>query len=820
MKPDTVLDSLDCAGYNWTVSIKTLELPITGMSCASCAARVERGVGKLAGIVESNVNCATNVLTVKYDPAKVSPRELITTVCDLGYGAGVQKVTLPVEGMHCASCVRRVEGGLEALDGVVTAEANFATAKVTVNYLDNRVGTLDMKSAIVRLGYSVPDIPEEQSTPSEEAGSDYRDRLAVSIILLIPLLLGSMKHMVGWDVPLLSNPFVLWILATPIQFWCGWPFYRGAWAALRHGTSDMNTLIALGSTTAYLYSVSLILFPAFFATAHAHGLYFDTSAVIIALILLGRHLEAGAKGRATDAVRKLAGLQAKTARVVRDGAEVDLPIANISVGDILVVRPGERIPVDGVVVDGESSVDESMITGESIPVAKQAGAEVVGATINKTGSFRFRATRVGRDTVLAQIIRMVEDAQGSKAPIQRLADRISAYFVPAVITLAVITFALWYAFGPKEARLTYALLNFVAVLIVACPCALGLATPTAIIVGTGKGAEHGVLIKGGEALETAHRVSVIALDKTGTLTLGRPDVTDVVVSDGISSDELLQLAAAAERGSEHPLADAIVRAASDKGLVLVNPAKFEATPGSGVVAEVDGHSVTVGNDRMLASSVSADLNERALELEENGKTVVFIAVDGQVKGIVACADSLRPDAAQVVKSLKRRGTRVAMLTGDNEKAARALASAAGITEVMARVLPQQKAEYIRKLRDQGETVAMVGDGINDSPALAQADVGIAIGAGTDVAMEAADITLISSDLAGLLLAIRLSKRTMAIVRQNLFWAFFYNVLLIPAAAGALYPAFGILLNPMLAAAAMAFSSVTVVTNSLRLKRFR
>jgi Cu+-exporting ATPase len=804
------------------VSLKTIELPITGISCALCAVKIERGVSKLAGITEANVNCATNVLTVTYDPASVSPKGLIETVTDLGYGAGVQKALLPVEGMHCASCVRRVESALESLDGVVTAEVNFATSKASVNYLASRTTTADIKAAIERLGYSVPDIPEEEPTPMEEAGSQYRNRLIGSVVFVIPLLLGSLKHMIGWDMGPLSNPFVLWALATPVQFWGGWPFYKGAWAATRHGTSDMNTLIALGSSTAYFYSVALILFPGFFTTAHGlyHGLYFDTSAVIIVLILLGRHLESTAKGRATEAVRKLAGLQAKTARVVRDGQEIDLPLADIRVDDTLVVRPGERIPVDGVVTEGSSSVDESMITGESIPVVKEPASEVVGATINKTGSFHFRATRVGRDTVLAQIIRMVEEAQGSKAPIQRLADRISAYFVPAVIALAIVTFAVWYVFGP-EPRLTYALLNFVAVLIVACPCALGLATPTAIIVGTGKGAEHGVLIKGGEALETAHRLTTIALDKTGTLTRGEPEVTDIVVSDGMAEDELLSLAAAAERGSEHPLAEAIVRKAREKGLSIPNASRFEAAAGSGVLTEIDGRSVAVGNERMLAEAPpSDDLAEQATQLEKAGKTVVFVAVDGRARGIIACADTLRPGAYDVVTALRRRGLKVVMLTGDNETAARALAAQAGIADVLAKARPQEKADYIKTLRERGEVVAMVGDGINDSPALAQADVGIAIGAGTDVAMEAADITLISSDLAGILLAIRLSARTMVVVKQNLFWAFFYNVLLIPAAAGALYPAFGTLLNPMFAAAAMAFSSVTVVTNSLRLKRFK
>ncbi|MDO8681966.1 MAG: heavy metal translocating P-type ATPase [Armatimonadota bacterium] len=802
--------------------VKILELPITGISCSACAAKIEKGVAKLTGIEEANVNCATNVLTVKYDPAAASPKELLRTITDLGYGAGAERMTIPVNGMQCASCVRKVESALEALDGVVTAEANYASGKVFVNYIEGRIKPSDLKRVIESLGYSVPQVPETEVTVKETPHSPWCVRLIISAILTAPILLGSMHDMFHLTLGPLANPYVLWALATPVQFWCGWPFYRGAWAAAKHKTSDMNTLIAVGSSAAYLYSVALILFPGFFASAQAasQGLYFDTSAVIITLILLGRYLEESAKGRMSDAIRKLAKLQAKTARVIRDDQELDIPIEDVQAGDIIVVRPGERIPVDGIVISGASVVDESIITGESIPVSKTTGDEVIGATINKTGSFQFKATRVGRDTVLAQIIRMVEEAQGSKAPVQRLADKISAYFVPGVIAIATITFVLWYLFGPQP-QLTYALLTFVAVMIVACPCALGLATPTAIIVGTGKGAEHGVLIKGGEALETAHRLTAMILDKTGTLTLGQPQVTDVIPVAEFSENDLLRFAAAAERGSEHPFAEAIIRFAQERPVNIENAEHFQANAGHGVEAIVDGKRVVVGNSRMMMEK-GIDVSDRqdAAMLESAGKTVVFVAVDERILGLIACADKLKPEAAHVVALLQKRGLRLVMLTGDNERAAKALADEAGITEILAQALPADKIEYVRMLRKNGEIVAMVGDGINDSPALAQADVGIAIGAGTDVAMEASDITLISNDLTGIVTAIRLSGRTMTIVKQNLFWAFFYNVALIPMAAGVFYPAFGLWLDPMYAALAMAFSSVTVVGNSLRLKRFK
>ena len=652
------------------------------------------------------------------------------------------------------------------------------------------------------------------------------------------ILVSSLPHMLGivLPIPISWLNLALLALATPVQFWAGRRFYRGAWGALRHRSADINTLVVVGTSAAYLYGAVVALAPQLFAGRMGANVYFDTSAIIVTLILLGRLLEARARGRTGEAIKRLAGLGAKTARVVRDGEESDVPVEDMQVGDVVVVRPGEKVPVDGRILSGESAVDESMITGESVPATKRKGDEVIGATINTSGSFRFEATKVGKDTALHQIMRMVEEAQGTKAPIQRLADRISAVFVPAVIGVAAATFVVWLLFGPEPA-LTFALLNTVAVLIIACPCAMGLATPTSIMVGTGKGAESGILIKGGEALEGAYRLDTVVLDKTGTLTRGTPELTDVVVGDGIREEELLRLVASAERVSEHPLGEAIVRGAKDLCLPLAEVDEFEAVSGGGISARVEGRGVLVGSHRFLSEAgVPEDgLVAKGEELAREGKTPVFVAVDGEPAGLVAVADVVREESREAVERLHEMGLEVAMITGDNRRTAEAIARELGIDRVLAEVLPQDKATEVKRLQSEGERVAMVGDGINDAPALAQADVGIAIGTGTDVAMEAADLTLISGDVRGVTRAIGLSKATVRNIKQNLFWAFAYNVVLIPVAAGVLYPFFAGgtvpealrpflgeygFLNPVLAAAAMALSSVTVVSNALRLRRVK
>ncbi len=806
---------------------------ITGMTCATCAANIEKGLSEIPGIEEASVNFASEKLSVTYDPGKADLAEIKDAISQLGYGVATKKSMFPVGGMTCASCVARVEEALSSVHGVLSASVNLASEKATVEYLEG-TQLADMKRAVKDAGYELgPEVQalEDATTVSQREIRALRNRFIIAAILAAAVMV------LGFSSPFAGRPYLLWALATPVQFWAGLRFYRGAWGALKHKTSDMNTLIAVGTSVAYLYSAIAVVFPGLFTTdlLEPH-LYFDTSAMIITLILLGRFLEARARGQTSEALKRLIGLQPKTALVVREGEQKEISIEDVRVGDLILVRPGERIPVDGVVRDGYSSVDESMITGESIPVEKKVGDEVIGATINKTGSFQFEATKVGKDTTLARIVKMVEEAQGSKAPIQRLVDVIASYFVPTVIGIGIITFIVWYLVGPAPA-LTSALLNFVAVLVIACPCALGLATPTAIIVGTGKGAEHGVLIKNSEALERAHRINTILLDKTGTLTRGDPVVTDVIAAPFSSPDEVLRLAASAEHSSEHPLGEAVIKAATEKKLDLTTSSDFSAIPGQGVEALVDGKKLLLGNVKLMEERGFSlgGLEQRTADLLEQGKTVMFLGWDSQVAGIIALADTLKPGARDTIQTLRKMSIEPAMLTGDNRRTAEAIAQEAGIDRVLAEVLPEHKAGEVKKLQQEGNVVAMVGDGINDAPALAQADVGIAIGTGTDVAMETGDITLISGDLMGLVTAISLSKRTMRTIKQNLFWAFAYNTALIPVAAGVLYLVFGkssvpsglhfILgehgfLNPMLAAAAMAASSITVVSNSLRLRRFK
>jgi Cu+-exporting ATPase len=811
---------------------KKANIPITGMTCATCAATLQKGLSRLHGVERAEVNLASEKASIEYDPTRIPLSKIKNTISQLGYGAATSKSIFPVSGMTCAACVSRVEEALSGVPGVISASVNLASEKATVEYIEG-TEVADLRRAVKEAGYELgaeAETLEDVTTASRREIKNIRDRFIVAAILAAAIMT------LMWTPSFAGKPYLLWALATPVQFWAGWRFYRGTWGALRHGTADMNTLIAVGTSAAYFYSLVAVISPGLFAAGGAVHLYFDTSAMIVTLILLGRFLEARAKGQTSAAIKNLIGLQPKTALVIRDGQEIEIPIEDVQIGDPILVRPGQRVPVDGIIRQGYSSVDQSMITGESLPVEKTVGDGVISATINKTGSFRFEATKVGKDTTLARIIRLVEEAQGSKAPIQRLADVIAGYFVPIVIGIAIITFIIWYFIGPTPA-LTYAFLNFVAVLIIACPCALGLATPTAIMVGTGRGAEHGILIKSAGALERSHQIDTVLLDKTGTLTRGEPKVTDILAIPTSSREEVLRLAASAEHGSEHPLGEAIVKAAREKKLKLLPASDFGAIPGRGVQASVAGKKLLLGNLKLIEDKGFSmnGLGIEAERLRETGKTVMFLGADSRVMGVIALADTLKSRARKALKEIQRMGIETVMITGDNRRTAEAIAHEVGIKRVLAEVLPENKYREVKKLQKKGRVVAMVGDGINDAPALAQADVGIAIGTGTDVAMETGDITLISGDLAGIPTAIALSKSTMRTIKQNLFWAFAYNTALIPVAAGVLYLAFGTggvpsglnfilgeygFLNPILAAAAMAASSVTVVFNSLRLKRFK
>ncbi len=787
---------------------RTITIDILGMSCAACSARVEKALNKKDGVLNATVNLLQQKATIEYDEQKVDISDIVDTIEKVGYQVPLVRKTLLIEGMSCAACSARVEKALNKVEGVIKANVNLATNKAIVEFPSGVVEDRDLIEAVKKAGYKAKveiekDMHRGKKLREQEIKS-LKTSFIISAILSVPLFSAMFFHMAGID-NILTNGYFQLLLATPVQFIIGYRFYKGAFNSLKGGGANMDVLVSMGTSAAYFYSVYNLF-------NGIHEYYFEASAVVITLVLLGKTFEAIAKGKTSEAIEKLMKLQPETARVIKDGVEVDIPIEKVEVGDVIIVRPGEKIPVDGIILEGDSSIDESMITGESIPVDKTEGDQVIGGTINKFGSFKFRATKVGKDTALSQIIKLVEEAQGSKAPIQRLADKISGIFVPIVMGIALITFLIFYL---VKGSFDTGLMNAVAVLVIACPCALGLATPTAIMVGTGKGAENGILIKSGEYLEKIHKMDTIVLDKTGTITKGEPEVTDIISLNSLDEYELLKIAATVEKASEHPLGKAIVRKGEEELLLLAEVDDFIALPGKGLKATFEGKTVCIGNRKLMDEfNISIKTGEEELyRLESQGKTAMLIAIDDKLVGIIAVADKIKENSKKVTKDLKDMGLEVYMITGDNKRTANAIAKEVGIDNVLAEVLPEDKANMVEKIKSEGKIVGMVGDGINDAPALVTADIGFAIGTGTDIAIEAADVILMRGDLNSIVTAIKLSHSTMKIIKQNLFWAFFYNSIGIPFAALGY-------LNPIIAGAAMAFSSVSVVSNSLRLKKFK
>ncbi|MBE2199499.1 MAG: heavy metal translocating P-type ATPase [Anaerolinea sp.] len=815
-----------------------VELPIAGLTCGTCVTTVERSLQAVPGVATAHVNFSLGQAHVTYNPEQADVSDFIGAVKKAGYNVGTAEMRVRISpGLHCASCVGFIEEALNSVPGVLATTVSPGTDTALIRYVPEQVDFAAVQAAVESTGYQAARPVEQEESVDEETAAHQREYQSLlrkfwfAAIISVPVMLVAYPELPWLYLPNLfvgevSETLIRWlfilsgVVTLPVMVYSGRQFFTGGWAAFKHHSADMNTLIALGTSAAWIYSTVALIVPSIFPEGTATPFY-DVTAVVTALVVLGQAIEVRAKGQTSQAIRKLLDLQAKTARVLRDGQEIEIPVEEVLVGDVIVVRPGDKIPVDGEIVDGRSAIDESMVTGESLPVDKKIGDEVIGATVNTTGSFKFRATKVGKDTALAQIVKMVQDAMGSKAPIARLVDVVSSYFVPAVMIISILTFLVWFNFGPGQA-LAFAIVTAVTVLIIACPCAVGMAVPMSLVAGVGKGAEHGVLIRNGEALQTASQLNVIVLDKTGTITKGKPALTDTVPANGFEAAVLLHYAASADQLSEHPLAQAIVEGARSQGAALVEPTEFDAVPGHGVETVVEGHTVLVGNVKLMrrhnidVSTIEADVQR----LQGEGKTAMYVAVDGRAAGVVAVADTIKEDSIQAIRVMQAMGLEVMMLTGDNERTAQAIARQVGIQRVLADVLPEDKAQEVHLLKVGGKKVGMVGDGINDAPALVEADVGFAIGTGTDVAIEAADITLMSGSLKGVAYAIEISRATMRNAKQSLFGAFAYNSLGIPVAAGILYPFFGLLLSPLLAGAAMAASSVTVVTNANRLRFFK